>query len=68
MPMNNPTTIDITPTWIGILPALIALIENGNREGRDIAVEELQKLAAYADDCNARSKQTTTPLSTTETA
>lgn len=59
--MTDPTTIDITPTWIGILPALIALIENGNRERRDIAVEELQKLAAYADDCIARSKQIQTP-------
>ena len=59
--MTNPTTIDITPTWFGILPALIALIENGDREGRDIAVMELQRLAAYADDCIARSRQTQTP-------
>ena len=54
--MTNPTTttIDLTPTWLGILPTLIAIIENGRPEGRKEAINQLQKLAAYADDCNRR--------------
>jgi hypothetical protein len=56
---NNPTTttIDLTPTWFGILPTLIAVIENGKPEGRKEAIVQLQKLAAYADDCNSRRKE-----------
>lgn len=41
--------IDLTPTWQGIVPALILLIENGNAEGRKFAQEELMRLAAFAD-------------------
>jgi hypothetical protein len=42
-------TIDITPTWEGILPALLAVIENGNFEGRKIALEEITRMAQLAD-------------------
>ena len=42
-------TIDITPTWEGILPALLAVIENGNFEGRKVAIEELTRMAQLAD-------------------
>lgn len=41
--------IDITPQWIGVLPIMIMAIENGTPEGRKIAIEELQRMAALAD-------------------
>ena len=46
---RNPLTIDLTPTWAGVLPILIAGIENGNAEGRKIAIEELKRMAGAAD-------------------
>jgi hypothetical protein len=42
-------TIDCTPTWSGILSALLALIEDGNPEGRTKAVQELRNMAKVAD-------------------
>ncbi len=42
-------TVDITPTWEAILPALLAVIENGNFEGRKVAIEELTRMAQLAD-------------------
>ena len=42
-------TINITPTWEAILPALLAVIENGNFEGRKVALEELTRMAQLAD-------------------
>lgn len=45
-------TIDMTPTWAGILPALRALIENSNAEGRRTAWAELGRMAALADERN----------------
>lgn len=47
------STIDMTPTWAGILPALRALIENSNAEGRRTAWAELERMAALADERNA---------------
>lgn len=43
------TTIDLTPTWTGVLPILIAGIENGTAEGRKIAIDELSRMARAAD-------------------
>ena len=42
-------TINITPTWEQILPALLAVIENGNFEGRKMAIEEITRMAQLAD-------------------
>jgi hypothetical protein len=42
-------TIDLTPTWLGILPALVALITDGDAEGRRGAQEELRRMAGLAD-------------------
>jgi hypothetical protein len=39
-------TIDLTPTWQGILPALLAIFEHGDRK---TALEELLKMAKIAD-------------------
>jgi hypothetical protein len=45
-------TIDLTPTWSGILPALLALLEAGG-EARATAEKELRKMADAADKWNA---------------
>jgi hypothetical protein len=42
-------TIDITPTWSGILPALELALMHGSAEGRKMAREELARMAALAD-------------------
>lgn len=42
-------TIDITPTWESVLHSLLAVIENGNSEGRKTAIEELKRMAKIAD-------------------
>jgi hypothetical protein len=40
-------TIDLTPTWRGVLPALLALLENPTTK-RD-ALRELSRMAGAAD-------------------
>jgi len=42
-------TINLTPTWSGIMPAIIAVLENGTHQGKIIAIEQLTKMAAVAD-------------------
>lgn len=46
-------TIDLTPTWAGILPLLLAGVTDGTDTGRRIAKEELARMAALADERNA---------------
>lgn len=48
-PADTPLTIDITPTWQGMLGALIALMENGEDAGRSEAQRELARMARVAD-------------------
>jgi len=45
-------TIDLTPTWAGILPGLIAALQDGTATGQKIAREELAKMARLADERN----------------
>lgn len=52
-PMEAARTIDVTPSWEGLLPAFLALIENGTSEGRAIAVAELTRMARLADNAIA---------------
>jgi hypothetical protein len=42
-------TIDITPTWKGILPVLTLALELGSDKGRDSARQELARMAEAAD-------------------
>ncbi len=42
-------TIDVTPTWSGILPALLTVYSDGNKDGKQIAIEELKRMAELAD-------------------
>jgi hypothetical protein len=41
--------IDCAPTWSGVVPVILAGIENGTAKGREIAVGELQRMAKLAD-------------------
>lgn len=42
-------TIDLTPTWRQLIPAFIAVLQDGSPEGRRVATEELYRLADFAD-------------------
>lgn len=46
-------TIDITPTWQGLLDTLLALYTNAGDEGRAKAYVELRKMAKAADLYNS---------------
>lgn len=48
--------VDVTPTWAGLLPALLAVLESGNATGRKMAREELARMAAAADMAVAAEK------------
>jgi hypothetical protein len=54
--MNNEELrpIDITPTWEGLMPVMIALVKQGNK----VAEDELMKLARSVDQRNAEMKET----------
>ncbi len=41
--------IDATPSWEGILPYLITIMERGSHEGQRLAREELHRMAQLAD-------------------
>lgn len=42
-------TIDITPTWQGILPSLLLLLQSDDYKARNIAESELRRMAGLAD-------------------
>jgi len=41
--------IDVTPTWIEILPALLLLLDSRDLSSREMAHKELVKMARVAD-------------------
>jgi len=47
----SPKTIDLTPTWSDILPAMLAVIQNPDapQESRTVMFEELGRMAKLAD-------------------
>ena len=49
--MKKPKTIEITPTWLGLAPAMIDIIKNPHAsfQSTKIAKEELLKMARVAD-------------------
>jgi hypothetical protein len=49
---NEVHYIDMTPTWEGLMPALLAAAANGSQA----AVEELTRLARTVDQMNAKLK------------
>ena len=42
-------TVDITPTWSGLLPYMMAVLEDGTHEGKEIVKENFKKMATAAD-------------------
>lgn len=42
-------TIDITPTWVEILPALLTLLNSENPTAREVATSEMERMARLAD-------------------
>lgn len=53
---NKGRTIDVTPSWESMIPVLVMLIENSNAKGRATAIDELTRLARFADSVIAESK------------
>lgn len=51
-----PRSVDVTPTWAGLLPALLAVLDNGTAQGRAMAKEELARMAVAADKAVADQK------------
>ena len=53
-------TVNVTPTWAGILPYIICLLENGETENaRKTARHELARMAEAADRYNDARKERT---------
>jgi hypothetical protein len=51
-------TVDITPTWSGLVTLLVYVIENSEtKEGRDNALAELRRMAEAADQWNAHCRE-----------
>ncbi len=46
-------SINLTPTWSAIMPALLDIVENGTAKGKKEARAELQDLAKKVDAANA---------------
>ena len=42
-------TVDLTPTWQGILPALLTLLQSDHPVTRRVAESELRRMAGLAD-------------------
>lgn len=49
-------TIDMTPTWVSLLPLMLIAYTEGTPEGRKIAGEELKRMAQIADAYNELQK------------
>lgn len=47
--MKTTKTIDITPTWEGILPVLLELLKSSSAEARSCGIDELTRMARIAD-------------------
>jgi len=49
-------TIDVTPTWKAMLPVMIEALTNGTPTGKQLAREELARMADLADHYVAEHK------------
>jgi hypothetical protein len=49
---NGKETIDLTPTWQGMLKYILTLLQDGTPEGRKVAEKELSRMAQAADNFN----------------
>lgn len=51
--MKISTAVDVTPTWTGLLPALVELANHKNNKVRTDSWTELRRMAGAADHWNA---------------
>lgn len=42
-------TVDLTPSWAGMVNVIMLLLDKGDREGREVAMGEFRKMATLAD-------------------
>lgn len=49
-------TVDLTPTWSGLMPALLAVLRDGTNEGQAMAAAELTRLAQAMDQTIAEQR------------
>lgn len=61
-PAEAPESVDLTPAWSGLMPALIAALRNGTAQGQAMAEAELMRLAAQVDRINAQGQRGGFPL------
>jgi len=47
--MKNTETIDLTPSWEGLLPVLLHLLQGETSDSRKVASDELTRMAKLAD-------------------
>lgn len=59
---------DLTPTWAAVLPALSAVLQDGTREGQELARQELARMAEAADLWNATAEASPDPNAVPEPA
>lgn len=45
--------INVTPTWEGLMPGLLNILETGNKQGKEMVRAELMDLARNVDKINA---------------
>ena len=52
-------TIDITPTWTGLIPIMVEILKNpkANNTAKQEVVSELKRLAKIVDDQNEEAKK-----------
>lgn len=48
-------TINLTPTWRGLMPSFCAVLESGTPEGKKAVRGELDRLAGFGDALNGKS-------------
>lgn len=61
-------TIDCTPTWKELVPALITMVRDGNAETATIGTEQLMRMATTADAYNRAMHRMTEALRSGEQA
>lgn len=49
-PIKKVTMIDLTPSWVSLVPLFHEFIRDGTPNQKDLACDEFAKLAAIADD------------------
>lgn len=54
--MATKRTVDVTPSWSAMMPALISMLIDGTPEAKNIAIEELARLARLMDQVIAQNK------------